>query len=265
MPARRFGDPPITEVVCGILFDPIDALDPVAVGRFWEGQHFAFPGKQLQPAVVGGPAEGLVLELAPVPPLRTWLLSGDDSRVMQIQSDRFYLNWRARGGRYPSFNDRTNEPGTGLLVEVLARFTEFSKFLKEKLSETPRIQKVEMSMIDVLRQGRHWGSVSDLQQVLPCLQPFLRNALTLPLASRILVEGPTPRGHRKIILQQAKHRVSGADAYRLETTAWVDVASEAGLADAFRSAHANLKQAFDELIPPDEHHRFDRSDWRPTT
>src|SRR5690349_21253827 len=86
-------NPPIVEVGCGIIFDPIENLDPVSIGSYWHSRRADFPDRQVMHAV--GDATRIVVGPG-VGPLRTWLISPTGNLVLQIQSDRFYLNWRRR-------------------------------------------------------------------------------------------------------------------------------------------------------------------------
>jgi uncharacterized protein (TIGR04255 family) len=261
VPKARFSDPPITEVVCGVLFEHVEGLDPVLVGRFWQSQSARFPRKQLLPAIIPLPAEGLVFDLGPVPPLRTWLISADDTRVMQLQADRFYLNWRSMGTTaYPSFNQSDGQ--VGLLTEVLEAFSGFATFLRECARVELRPTNVELTMIDVLKQGRHWASLSDLRQVLPLLEPFLLDLEALPRVLQTHVEGPIKQGERRVVIQRARLADTGGDAIRVETTARLPVSSVAEVERALKEGHGLLKRTFDELIPNSEHHRFELG-WRP--
>lgn len=258
MPAKRFSDPPIIEVVCGILFDPIDGLDPVLVGRFWDALLERFPRKQLVPAIPNASAEGVLIEFATVPALRTWLVSDDDSRVMQIQSDRFYLNWRSRGSAYPSFNPSGDQ--VGLLREVVDAFGAFERFLTERARLALRPVGIELSMFDDFRQGRHWGTVADLAAVLPSLRPFLTDNQPIPRVLKAHVEGPITEGDRRVAIQRVV--VGGVDAVRLETTARLRISKRDQVEPGLERAHAVLKSTFDELIPMSEHYRFETG-WSP--
>lgn len=205
----------------------------------------------------------LVLEISPIPQLRTWLLSEDDSRVMQIQADRFYLNWRSRGTAYPSFNKSGEDPG--LLTEVLAEFSSFASFMKNQVGQELQLLQVEMSMVDVFKQGRHWGTIRDLERLVPAVKAFIGGADRLPATLDLRVDGVADDHEQGLVIQKATIRESGTDAVRIHTTARLPVQSAANLEGAFKKAHTLLKRRFDELVPGDEHHRFDSSEWRPSS
>jgi hypothetical protein len=244
-----------------VSFDAIAELGPVLVGRFWESQKAAFPRHQLVPAIQAPAADGVVFEFGPVPPLRTWLVSTDDTRVMQVQTDRFLLNWRARGPAYPSFNPAGSQ--RGLLAEAMAAFEAFCRFTQDVLGIEPRLTHCEVSMIDVLVQDRHWTNTRDLTVLVPCLAPFVEPNQPVPLALSILSEMEIAGGTRRVGFQRA-HLTSGtrAAALRFESTARLE-SNRQELVSGLKRAHQVLKDTFDEFIPSGQHHRFETG-WRPT-
>ncbi|MBY4107540.1 TIGR04255 family protein [Rhodococcus fascians] len=94
-----FAQPPVVEVAMGVEFLPLPALTVVPlvdVARTWVND---YPIVQEQPALppAGGPfgPAGFNFEVsAGVPPIRLWLLNRANTELIQIQGDRFILNWR---------------------------------------------------------------------------------------------------------------------------------------------------------------------------
>lgn len=74
-------------------FANLAGLDPVLIGAYWQERREEFPGRQLHEALQD-PNE-IVWSASPL--VRVWLLSREGEFVLQMQHDRFYLNWR-RGG-----------------------------------------------------------------------------------------------------------------------------------------------------------------------
>lgn len=257
MPDKRFAEPPIVEVVCGVSFDAIAEFDPVAAGLFWDSQKAAFPKKQVLPAIQAVPADAFILDLSPLPPLRTWLISTNDTRVMQLQAERFFLNWRARDSAYPSFNPEGDQ--RGLLAEADAAFTAFGSFVEAQQGTQLRVTSVEVTMIDVFVRGRHWADAPDLARLLPSLSPFSPG---IPSVLQVVSETPFGAGVRRVTLQRVALASGGEAAIRFEST--VRLPSERETVQArWREAHATLKATFDEFVPPSEHHRFEKN-WRPS-
>lgn len=107
-------------------------------------------------------------------PLRAWMLSEDEDRLIQVQQNRFYLNWRAReGGQYPRFSARDGRDG--LLQEAMRVFGQFEGFCSEHFPKAVNVQQIEVSKINTITCGKHWSSLSELHQVLPILESFVHD------------------------------------------------------------------------------------------
>ena len=152
---RQLDAPPIIEVVCGIFYAPIPAIDPVSVGALWERLRETYPTHAIHPAI----SDGLPFVVLPGR-LRSWFVSRDDVYVVQIQADRFYVNWRKRADLYPRFSDR--EGKEGVLARALREFDVFAEDCERRLGQRPRPATVELSKVDLLVQGEHWTDLADL-------------------------------------------------------------------------------------------------------
>jgi uncharacterized protein (TIGR04255 family) len=109
-----FEDPPIDEVVIGLHFVPVPETPGALIGGYRERIKEGYPGVQYQPGLPpvlpGGTsmlqqATGVQFPLGVAPDSsgRVWLISKDESLLIQIQNDRFIHNWRHRGAEYPRF------------------------------------------------------------------------------------------------------------------------------------------------------------------
>src|SRR5262249_23938281 len=154
-----------SEVVCGITYDSVPGLDPLLLGVYWDQRKAEFPGRQLHPALLD--ENSIVIGALPV---RALLTSADDAFVLQLQHDRFFMNWRARGSSYPRFSERHG--ANGLLMRTETEFAKFRAFIRERCRVDILPNRVELSKIDVLERGRHWNSIDDLAKLLPVTGVF---------------------------------------------------------------------------------------------
>ena len=111
--AITFDDPPINEVALGRIFLPRpDFLLPY-YGEFWSLVRNQFPEVSHAPPIIAAEQQQqqeASADDAYIFP-RVWLLSEDSTRVVQIQRDRFYFNWRQGPERteyirFPPFSRR---------------------------------------------------------------------------------------------------------------------------------------------------------------
>lgn len=159
--------PPIDEVVCGFVFEALPDLTAMDFGVYAETRRDEYPSRALHPAI----SDTISLLHVGPPPVRAWLISASDEIVLQLQNDRFYTNWRARGGEYPRFKDRGDTRGVKrIALEEFARFAEFccARAKVEKLN----VSRVELTKIDKLVRGKHWDSYADLGDVLNVVKVF---------------------------------------------------------------------------------------------
>ncbi len=125
-----FRDPPVIEVALSIQFDRPITHPARTLGEFWPLIRDDFPGLQEQPALPAQREEfGLVVgpqvEFMMQPPApRYWFVSGDDTRLIQLQPDRIMYNWRKThpAQEYPRYRQLRPdfERFLHMLLELLA-------------------------------------------------------------------------------------------------------------------------------------------------
>ena len=251
-PLPKLERPPIAEVACGVVFESL-AIDPVSVGPYAQQRLAGFPRHEIKPALEDVPPQGapsLVFGQG-LPRLRTWLISADDALVLQLQHDRFFLNWRRAGGAaYPRFSDHAGQ--RGLLSRSLEEFAAFSEFWNVAHQARPVASRIELVKIDHLIEGRDWRGISNLADALPWLRPLI--GLARSDAPGLQVQFAEPRGDGLFtIALQAPTSVNRTAI--LETRVARPVAPGDDLRSAFVEANRELNAAFAALVPPDQQHR----------
>ncbi len=245
--------PPIHEVVCGFLFDRLEGLTPVLHGLYWREREGRFVRHEVHPAVED-PGDTPAIRFG-TPRLRTWLVTADETRLVQIQDDRLFVNWRrvGPGEAYPRFNARPETPG--LLAFAIEEFRHFERFCEEQV-ECPRIRQLEMTKIDLLVQGEHWTDWAELARLIP---------LTAPLIA--LASGPAPTfalrfaesfgsAGRLVVSVDASSQPGHPPALRIETRARQDPFAADSPEDGFRALNERLNTTFFALASPDGLARF---------
>ncbi len=244
--------PPINEVVCGFIFEQPIQLSPVLTGAYWASRRADFVEHEIKDPIVD--EVGAVLLPMP-PPVRTWLVTNDKTRLVQIQNDRFFVNWRRQSDTdaYPRFQSKKDqEPLLPFALREWARFVDFCA------SETsrPLVSALELSKIDVLIEGRDWNGISDLSKLMPDLASILgteserndvvwRYARSVDKNTRLFVTAAS-----------ALHRSSGKSAIRLETRVRMAVTQEADLPNVFVDLDNLLNSIFVRMIGSEELKRF---------
>lgn len=168
-----FDDPPVSEVLLDAALDPLPLVRNAHLGLFW-AEHLRGDYPQLQEhPPLGLNEESFVDEprvlefrLEPsVPVMRQWFISADESRLIQLQQDRFIQNWRRRSpdADYPRYES---------LRESFERhFSTYAEFLGRNDLGAASIRQAEVSYINQLQPDDVWQSQSDLGHVLRSWQP----------------------------------------------------------------------------------------------
>lgn len=153
----EYGKPPVEEVAVSITFDAIDGLTSAQVGRLWQ-RYPSFPRTEDHPELelaveepaIAAPPRAPRVEFTPVPRVRTWFLSADGTRLIQIQQNRFAYNWR-RGdsnAAYPSYGVVRKE-----FSDALALFRDFLK--DSGLGEIKPLQS-EITYVNHIKSEKGW-------------------------------------------------------------------------------------------------------------
>ncbi len=244
--------PPIREVACGFIFEPMGELDPMLIGTYWGPRRAEFPGRQLLPAISDHPG----FFMAGMPSLRSWLVTQDESFVLQIQHDRFFVNWRRRGADtigddYPRFSDHEGK-AQGILSRTIKEYGQFEEFCAAAIGRKPTVRRLELSKVDCLVEGQHWKGLPDLSKMLPWTKPFAGFAeTTAPQLGLRFIEN---RSKGQLVVSIASGQIVSENGTKhvvnLESRLSTSVFDN--IKDDFLHLNAELNKVFTSLIPQEE-------------
>ena len=164
--SMSFKNPPVDEVVVSTYFSPpLSGLRSEHIGLFWGKMKGDFPVVSQQPPVMDqqSPAEmvqGIDAD-EPFPMPRYWIISRDETELIQIQKNAFMFNWRRTGGQYPRFHRRIKPA----FDEYYGRFSEF---VRTEIDTTePLIDLCELTYINVVERCEYWRGAQDTGKVVP--------------------------------------------------------------------------------------------------
>lgn len=236
-PHRQLDRPPISEVVCGFIFEstPLDVLD---FGVYAEQRKADFPQRELRPAL----ADRLTLAANFVGSgLRTWLISEDEQFVLQLQSDRLYLNWRRRAGRYPRFS--THADRRGLKVRALKEFELFEQFASARAGAGLTLRHAELTKIDHLKRGEHYEDSRDLGELLKVAKVFEDIAASESTQLRLQLREESDHGELSVTISVAQ------EGAQIHTRHLFEPGPD--LSRSFDSANDRINDVFFGLIEPE--------------
>jgi uncharacterized protein (TIGR04255 family) len=163
-----FDDPPVVETALGLEFAPLRWSVP-HFGLFWSEIREEYPRHQVQPpldSVVERFGDdprnrsGLQIQFLRHPLLRCWFFDRSNSRLLQIQPDRFIHNWRKQdlSDQYPHY-----ENIWPIFEREWHRFCEFA--MREEVGQ-PKVTQCEVTYVNQIERGPAWMSLADLGRVL---------------------------------------------------------------------------------------------------
>ena len=217
----EFTNPPVVEVAIGVEFQAISGWGVPHFGLFWEQIRSTYPNCLTKPPLAsqielfGSPQRRpeITLQLVDGLNLRCWFEQADQSRLLQVQENRFILNWR-RGDPsaiYPSYET--------LRPEFEDAWRVFSSFLVKNQLEVPSIVQCEVTYVDLFPQGMGWSNTSEICRITPIVGTFANPVGELEAvtaAVRFLL--PQKKGRVHAVLQPAIQS-NGEEVMKLDVTA----------------------------------------------
>jgi uncharacterized protein (TIGR04255 family) len=152
-----YKNPPINEVVCGMLFQTPENLRIPHIGLIWDKFRQEYPIIQHAMPIAGAKGEFLVDPVTGIPTQRIWFINKADDQLIQFQFDRFYFNWRRRKNDYPRYSH--------VIKNFQNTHDTFEKFFKEFNLGELRPTGYELSYINHIPKGEGWNTLKDLPKV----------------------------------------------------------------------------------------------------
>jgi len=163
----QYDNPPVIEVVAGVLFEELASLHGIQLGAFWEKLKPDYDHTRevapLAPLLESfGEPRGVKLHLTDVPPLaRTWLLTSKENGVIQVQRDRFLHNWKKvdPGDQHPRYSK--------VIHMFKERLDTFEEFLAENDLGPIKPLQYEMTYVNHIPQHDGWEGLDDAGRIFP--------------------------------------------------------------------------------------------------
>ncbi len=164
----KYGNPPVVELVCGILFESLNKFLAPHIGLLWENFKTEYPNiRQMMP--LAPLKEGFDATPSMVGPLsddfplhpRVWFETRDGTGLIQVQRDRFLYNWK-----------KVKPDDEYLHYDYVIRqfkncLSQFESFLHDKeLGEIKPIQ-YELTYVNHIPKGQGWYNLNEVGTVFP--------------------------------------------------------------------------------------------------
>lgn len=222
----RYVSPPVVEVAISVQFSELTEFELVHFGLFWDRIRQRYPLAEHYPplpSVVelfgakGAQPASLSFESG-FPIGRCWYLSEDGLRLIQVQPDRFVVNWRKleTKAEYPSYDV--------LKGSFLDELTFFLSFVRENQLGDFEPTQCELTYVNHVPAGRDWSTPGDLANVLALWsgrtsEPFLPVPEEIRLAWQYrFEENGTPLGRLHVHVQSASRKSDQSPLLVLQLT-----------------------------------------------
>lgn len=259
----NFTNPPVDEVVLGVQFETPSAYTSVHAGRVWDLFRREFPRvtevARLEPQfeVFGGnPTPSFQFSFGGGPlRSRLWFISKDETHLLQLQEDRFFLNWRKRpngissGFPYPRYEQ--------IASTYRETIDQLNRYFHENFGSGLKITQAEASYFNIVPL-ESFSSVGKIFSFLTAdalnLEGFATN-----LVETVLDANRRPKARAYYELQS----LLGADLQKLARLALTvrgkpqgeDVSAGLAFIDA---AHLHIITKFCDLTTTESHQKWGR-------
>jgi uncharacterized protein (TIGR04255 family) len=248
LPLPDFETPPVDEVVCGVLFEPLVGFLLPHFGLLWEKFKPEYLRcQEVSPLlpVVEGPEQTSIQEIvvSEMPLPRIWFLHSD-GRIIQVQRDRFLHNWRKLRptNEYPRYHTVFQMFQDHLLT--------FQRFLNENQLGPLMPRQYEMTYVNVIQEGEGWQTIEEVNKVFPDFSWGLKKDRFLPspigINWRTTFPLPHEAGRLHLDVQNARRTDDNRRLFRFEVTArgiFKSVSPDA-MRDWFDLAHEWIVRGF---------------------
>ncbi|MGQ0547806.1 MAG: TIGR04255 family protein [Betaproteobacteria bacterium] len=255
-----YANPPVSEVACGISFEPLKRFLIPHIGLYWTRIRDAFPTCEhavpYSPNPSGEP--GWIDAASGLPLPRSWFIAPNKDRLVQLQGDCFFYNWRRLSDAdvYPRYNK--------LIGEYRALLDSFLVFLEETRFPAPSVTTCELTYVNHIPQEHGWTSPADLSKVFKDYCWAQKNGRYLPSPKhatwRVRFDMPDDHGNLTVNVVPAKRVKDEMPTLKLEITAKTKMAGKpvAETTNWFDIAHEWIVRGFADLTQDD----FQRTAWK---
>ena len=163
-----YDSPPVVEVAIGAQYLPLERFRAAHVGLYWGTVKEEFPQLDERPPLPHNRLDlenpinprQIRLELSDRPDLpRSWFISESGGRLLQLQRDRFVMNWRktADDDEYPRY--------PAIKGDFIRLWEAYADFLSENEIGSPSLDLLELTYVNFIPQGDGWEDMGQVGEV----------------------------------------------------------------------------------------------------
>ena len=259
----EFENPPVIEVVCGVQFEPLQAMLAPHFGLFWQQLQAEYPvcrevAPLAQVVEQFGKDAKVRFEFTDVPPLpRVWFLRQDETSLVQVQRDRFLHNWKKvqPTDEYPRYHT--------VIRQFADRLADFGRFVQDYHLDALKPVQYELTYVNHIPCGEEVSSLADIGRLFPDFAWRTRKGRFLlnpnGINWRTTIDLPDKKGRLHATIRSAM-RSDGTNIFLFELTArgFPGDQSPDSMWAWFGLAHEWIVRGFTDLTSEE----FHRDVWR---
>ena len=247
----KYENPPINEIVCGILFDEIKGLQTGHFGTLWQKFKPDFTATGDHSPINPIPQEDSNNRGAfPLP--RVWFVHRDDNEVIQAQRNRFYHNWRRR-------RPDDKYPGYETVIENFEKYlSSFQEFLAEEKLGNLVPNRYELTYINLISENAGWETLNSLEPIFPNFVSLKdRNKLLADIRGidwQMTFGLPNDSGQLQLSIRNVR-RADDRHLLQIEFTAFSNELYNP-MRNWFDSAHEAIIDVFSDMMSDEIQYQF---------
>jgi|SRR6185437_1595662 uncharacterized protein (TIGR04255 family) len=248
-----YDSPPAQETWMAFAFVPLSWSVP-HFGAFWNEIRVDYPKFEVHAPIgefnfeLNALSPDSIVKL----PVRCWFVNDKSNRLIQVQNNRFFHNWRRPDLTTPYLHYAELKP---VFEKEWRRFCDFSK--RHDMG-TPNVLSCEVCYINHLERGIGWENFSDLAGIFPSIgsfqgRQFLEKPETVSINSSYVM--PSSDGRLRMEIQPAIRQADGKEIIQLTITGSCRPASSDAteLNRCLDSCREWVVRGFDDFTSPHMH------------
>ncbi len=253
-PLPKYKKPPVVEVAISVYFKPIPDLKTAHFGRFWNLVSADYPKTEDRPPLI----DPQVVELSQFLPLpRVFLISENETYLIQLQNNFFAHNWRKvrDSDQYPSF-----EHAKGLFQQ---KWGVFQTFLRDTRLAEPELTRYEVTYVNhfVEPPGAFPLAIEDYSPLISLRAAAPEHFLPPPrkLLADLQFDILGEQGKIRVTFKQGARTTDNKEVMQVDL-----IARKAAKADGsdmeewLEVAHEWIVRGFTDLTTPGAHDKWER-------
>jgi len=212
-----YDNPPAQETWMAFRFSSLDWRIP-HFGAFWNEVKDDYPDFEVHPPL-GDFALQLTnkdLDATISLPIRCWFINNEQNRLLQVQHNRFFQNWRRPNPAAPYLHYEKLRPSFEY------EWSRFCDFARRHRIGTPAVLLCEVCYINHLERGIGWKDYADLAVIFPSIgtlhgRQFLKLPETTAVSASFVI--PPNEGRLQVAIHPAVRQSDGKEVIQLTITA----------------------------------------------